>query len=545
MSEETFTLTGTFEGVTTKQVFVCPYADLLPRLGAEARAELRDDIQKRGVVVPVTILYDRVRGCMVVLDGFHRVSIAAELGLPYIPVRQPDFELSLRDEKERRQLALDLNVKRRQLTQEERRAVVIRLAQEQKSVRQIAETLGVPKSTIHRDLSTVPLGTVDRPATVIGADGKERQAQRPQASPAQRLSISSEAERHDRAASMYDQAEARVEVRGSGTFPAQDGEPALPVAAAPSPLAEPSHEEATQEAPVSSATSPSIEVEKQEVPSPVAEQSDDADKAPRYVHWNTPPEIATLLEMLGGIDLDPCSNEHSQLKAAKTFTAADDGLAQDWAAQIRGPYGLIFVNPPYGTAGAWARKCAEVAKEHPGLDIILLVPARTGAAWFHDWVLSQAEAVCWWRGRIQFWREGEPFEGSANFDPIFAHWGPSSVEFEEVFGRNLKSELNQIHRRDEDRAEECDDPADTDERRADIIARLEALRDLGDLAEWTLAKGGNSINLGGLAGGKLRTESGLTPEQRAAIYNLIVNAPADLEYLLSGRRNSFTPATNK
>lgn len=59
--------------------------------------------------------------------------------------------------------------------------------------------------------------------------------------------------------------------------------------------------------------------------------------------WFTPPKIIELVrEVMGSIDLDPCSCEEANktVQASRFFTKEDDGLLRDWM----GPN--IFVNPP-------------------------------------------------------------------------------------------------------------------------------------------------------------------------------------------------------
>ena len=62
---------------------------------------------------------------------------------------------------------------------------------------------------------------------------------------------------------------------------------------------------------------------------------------------------------------------------------------------------MVFLNPPYGRCiGAWARKALEASRK--GATVVMLVPARTDTAWFHD-VAMHPDADVWFvRGRLKF-----------------------------------------------------------------------------------------------------------------------------------------------
>jgi hypothetical protein len=104
--------------------------------------------------------------------------------------------------------------------------------------------------------------------------------------------------------------------------------------------------------------------------------------------WLTPPEI---LAQLGAFDLDPCAPAVRPWNMAERhYTAADDGLAQEWA-------GRVWCNPPFGReAVKWLRR---MARHGNG---IALIPARTETAMFYECVWGVADAVCFIKGRPHF-----------------------------------------------------------------------------------------------------------------------------------------------
>ena len=93
--------------------------------------------------------------------------------------------------------------------------------------------------------------------------------------------------------------------------------------------------------------------------------------------------------------LDAAATEKSA-KCKNFYTPETDGLTSPW--NIGG--GSAFCNPPYGRAlGAWVRKAYEEAQT--GTTVVLLIPARTDTAYFHDYIYGKAE-IRFLRGRLHF-----------------------------------------------------------------------------------------------------------------------------------------------
>jgi hypothetical protein len=161
-----------------KKTYTALFPDLLPPLTPEARAGLKDDIAKHGVLVPVIV--DEHNG---IIDGIHRLEIAAELGCQVsVEVRRG------MSPEEKRDLALSLNVHRRHLTPEElqrlRQERIARVAEgrrQGKSIRTLAAEEKVSPGQVHRDVAaaTVSGETVEpEGGRVTGRDGRRRPAAR-------------------------------------------------------------------------------------------------------------------------------------------------------------------------------------------------------------------------------------------------------------------------------------------------------------------------------------------------------------------------------
>lgn len=64
--------------------------------------------------------------------------------------------------------------------------------------------------------------------------------------------------------------------------------------------------------------------------------------------WATP---KWLTDLLPSVDLDPCSNAQSTVRALRTYDLSrdEDGLRLPW-------FGSVYVNPPYSDVTPWADK---------------------------------------------------------------------------------------------------------------------------------------------------------------------------------------------
>lgn len=110
--------------------------------------------------------------------------------------------------------------------------------------------------------------------------------------------------------------------------------------------------------------------------------------------WATPQSFFDQLNNEFRFTLDPCATAENA-KCRSFYTKEDDGLKQDWGGQI------VFCNPPYGREiKDWVRKCYEESKK-PNTVVVMLIPARTDTAYFHEYIYKRAE-VRFIRGRLKF-----------------------------------------------------------------------------------------------------------------------------------------------
>lgn len=129
--------------------------------------------------------------------------------------------------------------------------------------------------------------------------------------------------------------------------------------------------------------------------------------------WYTPPLIFDALGLR--FDLDPCAPVGGLpwIPAARYYTEADDGLAQEW-------YGRVWLNPPYSKPWPWVERLAEHGNG------IALIQADTSTRGWHEWV-AKAHVVCFVRGRLQYVR-GDLEPQSARFASALVAFGDVCAE---------------------------------------------------------------------------------------------------------------------
>jgi len=116
--------------------------------------------------------------------------------------------------------------------------------------------------------------------------------------------------------------------------------------------------------------------------------------------WFTPAKYveAARAAMNDGIDLDPatCEEANDVVQAARIFTAAQDGLTQEWS-------GRVWLNPPYVPVllEQFARKLVTHVQAGEIEAAVVLTNNASETKWF-QLLASVCDAVCFPRSRIRF-----------------------------------------------------------------------------------------------------------------------------------------------
>lgn len=111
--------------------------------------------------------------------------------------------------------------------------------------------------------------------------------------------------------------------------------------------------------------------------------------------WRTPDWIFWKLNQEFDFVLDAAA-DHINKKCPAYFTEKENSLVQNWAE-----YKRVFVNPPYGKKiGDFVQK--GYLESQNGCLVVMLLPVRTDARWFHDWILNKAKELRFIKGRLKF-----------------------------------------------------------------------------------------------------------------------------------------------
>ena len=144
--------------------------------------------------------------------------------------------------------------------------------------------------------------------------------------------------------------------------------------------------------------------------------------------WYTPPEYIELArQVMGGIDLDPASNDTAQrwIQAETWYGVKDDGLKQPW-------HGQIWLNPPYGSGiQQWTSKAITAYEQGNISQAILLVRPAPGSKWFQ--ALASKCASCITNKRIRFIDAQGKQQTSPVHGNVFFYLGKDMERFRQAF----------------------------------------------------------------------------------------------------------------
>lgn len=157
------------------------------------------------------------------------------------------------------------------------------------------------------------------------------------------------------------------------------------------------------------------------------------------VNWCTPSKYVEAVKEVFGrpIELDPCSNQWSLVRAENEFSLPDrNGLAEEWN------YRTIYVNPPYGadrerrtTIKHWLHKCA-YAHDLFHSEVLALVPVAVNTSHWKEYVWGKATAICFlYDTRLKFLENGSGVGKGAPMACAMIYWGKN---YEKIFDTFLK-----------------------------------------------------------------------------------------------------------
>ena len=154
-------------------------------------------------------------------------------------------------------------------------------------------------------------------------------------------------------------------------------------------------------------------------------------------HWGTPEKyVSTVRRVFGGeVDLDPCSNEFSIVRAKVEYRLPKhDGLRESWN------FRRIYVNPPYGSdmdrgtrIRDWLARCAEAHQRYQS-EVLALVPVATNTKHWKQHVFGAATAVTFlYDTRLKFLVNGQRSGKGAPMSCAMIYWGANFELFQETF----------------------------------------------------------------------------------------------------------------
>lgn len=144
----------------------------------------------------------------------------------------------------------------------------------------------------------------------------------------------------------------------------------------------------------------------------------------------TPDWVFILLDRIFAFTLDVAASR-SNNKCKHFFTESDDALAQQWS-------GRCWMNPPYGKGiERWVEKASREVESGNAYVVVGLLPARTSASWYHDYVMPKAVVIPV-KGRLKFLGNND----DAMFASLIAIWFPQ-ISKESATSRGIDTSVRE------------------------------------------------------------------------------------------------------
>lgn len=154
--------------------------------------------------------------------------------------------------------------------------------------------------------------------------------------------------------------------------------------------------------------------------------------------YNTPP---WLTEIIGPVDLDPCSNEYSTVRATSKVQLPYNGLADKYWRTTPGQ--RIFINPPYSDVGPWVARAAEAVRAGASVWLLLKLEPTTKWAAALDAIGTFGPSYYVFNKRLSFYVDGKEQRGN-NFGSMLCHVG--SVQAEDRTTIRMLKASGRLHR---------------------------------------------------------------------------------------------------
>jgi hypothetical protein len=156
-------------------------------------------------------------------------------------------------------------------------------------------------------------------------------------------------------------------------------------------------------------------------------------------NWGTPEKyVKAVRDFFGGhIALDPCSNEHSIVRAKTEYRLPrHDGLRESW------DFPTIYVNPPYGidkergtAIKRWLGRCVDAHRQYQS-EVLALVPVATNTGHWKNSIFGQATGGCFlYDTRLKFLVDGQAGGKGAPMACAMIYWGKDYDRFVAIFSK--------------------------------------------------------------------------------------------------------------